>query len=174
MLFIFSTTVLIKHLWQLKILVFLHWFLICAVPLGACNILNSKNNVLKEVNLSNSLLYFCFKKTQFVKPSCCVKGFYHSNPYDESHPGWPDWAIFSNSATIGSSESSPKMATFSFIFLIQFLHSYLNKKFQNIFCCWYFQVSKVGLWHFLALQKFWLLSKVEQFSPKLLVTLVSP
>ncbi len=27
MLFIFTTTVLIRHLWQLKTVVFLHWFL---------------------------------------------------------------------------------------------------------------------------------------------------
>ncbi len=31
MLFIFSTTVLIRHLWQLKTVVFLHWCLICVV-----------------------------------------------------------------------------------------------------------------------------------------------
>jgi hypothetical protein len=34
MLFIFSTIVLIRHLWQLKPVVFLHWCLICAVPLS--------------------------------------------------------------------------------------------------------------------------------------------
>ncbi len=33
MLFIFSTPVLIRHLWQLKTVVFLHWCLICAVLL---------------------------------------------------------------------------------------------------------------------------------------------
>jgi len=32
MLFIFSTPVLIRHLWQLKTVVFLHWCLICTVP----------------------------------------------------------------------------------------------------------------------------------------------
>jgi hypothetical protein len=32
MLFIFSTPVLSRHLWQLKTVVFLRWFLICAVP----------------------------------------------------------------------------------------------------------------------------------------------
>jgi hypothetical protein len=32
MLFIFSTPVLIRHLWQLKTAVFLHWYLILAVP----------------------------------------------------------------------------------------------------------------------------------------------
>jgi hypothetical protein len=31
--FHFSTPVLIKHLWQLKMVVFLHWCLICAVLL---------------------------------------------------------------------------------------------------------------------------------------------
>jgi hypothetical protein len=29
----FLTPVLIRHLWQLKTVVFLHWCLICAVPL---------------------------------------------------------------------------------------------------------------------------------------------
>jgi hypothetical protein len=33
MLFTFSTPVLIRHLWQLKTVVFLHWFQICAVLL---------------------------------------------------------------------------------------------------------------------------------------------
>jgi hypothetical protein len=33
MLFIFSTPVLIRHLWQLKTVVFLHWCLICGVLL---------------------------------------------------------------------------------------------------------------------------------------------
>jgi hypothetical protein len=35
MLFIFSTPELIRHLWQLKTAVFLHWCLIHAVPLMA-------------------------------------------------------------------------------------------------------------------------------------------
>ncbi len=34
MLLIFSTSVLIRHLWQLKAVVFLHWCLIRAVLLG--------------------------------------------------------------------------------------------------------------------------------------------
>ncbi len=33
MLFIFSTPVLIRHLWQLKAVIFLHWGLICALQL---------------------------------------------------------------------------------------------------------------------------------------------
>ncbi len=33
MLFIFSTPVLIRHLWQLKTAVFLHWCQICALLL---------------------------------------------------------------------------------------------------------------------------------------------
>jgi hypothetical protein len=40
MLFIFSTTVLIRHLLQLKTVVFLHWCLICVV------ILNSASNTI--------------------------------------------------------------------------------------------------------------------------------
>ncbi len=34
MSFIFSTPVLIRHLWQLKTVVFLHWCLICALQLS--------------------------------------------------------------------------------------------------------------------------------------------
>ena len=34
MLLIFSTPVLIRHLWQLKTVVFLHWCLICAALLN--------------------------------------------------------------------------------------------------------------------------------------------
>ncbi len=40
MLFIFSTPGLIRHLWQLKMFVFLHWCLICTVLLF--QIINSK------------------------------------------------------------------------------------------------------------------------------------
>jgi hypothetical protein len=32
--YFFSTPVLIRHLWQLKTVVFLHWCLMCAVPLS--------------------------------------------------------------------------------------------------------------------------------------------
>ncbi len=35
MLFIFSTPVLIRHLWQPKTFVYLHWCLLCTVPLRA-------------------------------------------------------------------------------------------------------------------------------------------
>jgi hypothetical protein len=42
MLFIFSTPVLIRHLWQLKTVAFLHWCLMCAVPL---------NLIIKEIYL---------------------------------------------------------------------------------------------------------------------------
>jgi hypothetical protein len=36
MLFIFSTPELIRHLWQLKPIVFLHYYLICSVPFDHC------------------------------------------------------------------------------------------------------------------------------------------
>ncbi len=36
MLFIFSTPIIIKHLQQLKTAVFLHWWLIHAIPLQFC------------------------------------------------------------------------------------------------------------------------------------------
>jgi hypothetical protein len=37
-LFIFSTPVLISHLWQLKTVIFLHWCLLCAVLLNLSGI----------------------------------------------------------------------------------------------------------------------------------------
>jgi hypothetical protein len=37
----FLTPVLIRHLWQLKTVVFLHWCLICAVPLISKETLNA-------------------------------------------------------------------------------------------------------------------------------------
>jgi hypothetical protein len=51
MLFIFSTPVLIRHLWQLKTVVFLHWCLICAVSLFTF----FKAHCLKNT----SFKYFC-------------------------------------------------------------------------------------------------------------------
>jgi hypothetical protein len=47
MLFIFSTPVLIRHLWQLKTVVFLHWCLIYAVLL-------KRNINSREVAMNNS------------------------------------------------------------------------------------------------------------------------
>ncbi len=44
MWFIFSTPVLIGHMWQLKTVVFLHWCLIRALP--------SIENILKQQQLS--------------------------------------------------------------------------------------------------------------------------
>jgi len=48
MLFIFSTPVLIRHLWQLKTLVSLHWCLICTVLL-----IETIGNYLLELTRSN-------------------------------------------------------------------------------------------------------------------------
>jgi hypothetical protein len=44
MLFIFSTPVLIRHLWQLKTVVFLHWCLIRTVLLGLVEMKKFKSN----------------------------------------------------------------------------------------------------------------------------------
>jgi len=44
MLFIFSMPELIRHLWQLKTVVFQHWCLICAVLLGCSEVKLSKSN----------------------------------------------------------------------------------------------------------------------------------
>ncbi len=56
MLFIFSTPVLIRHLWQLKTVVFMHWCLICAVLLLSC---------LYKLSVSNDEKRFCDIKTFF-------------------------------------------------------------------------------------------------------------
>ncbi len=45
MLFIFSTPVSIRHLRQLKTVVFLHWFLICALLLNFLNFGSNKHIV---------------------------------------------------------------------------------------------------------------------------------
>jgi hypothetical protein len=47
MVFIFSTPELIRNLWQLKTAIFLHWCLICAVPL-AFNLSNGVNNTREQ------------------------------------------------------------------------------------------------------------------------------
>ncbi len=77
MLFIFSTPELIRNLWQLKKAIFLHWCLICAVPLHWAfvkkNILvekqNSRRNSLKEpTNFThNTMNFFHFSQRFFTK-----------------------------------------------------------------------------------------------------------
>ncbi len=47
MWFIFSTPVLIRHLWQLKTVVFLHWGLVHAVLLGRLGTNTPGANVIK-------------------------------------------------------------------------------------------------------------------------------
>ncbi len=54
MLFIFSTLVLIRHLWQLETIVFLHWCLICVVLL-------SKNGRFLDFSILSLLLLPPFK-----------------------------------------------------------------------------------------------------------------
>jgi hypothetical protein len=56
MLFIFSTPVLIRHLWQLQTILFQHWCVICALPL-----------VTKPVRLSY-FSYSCPSEPPYVKP----------------------------------------------------------------------------------------------------------
>jgi len=73
MLFSFSTPDLIRHLWQLKTAVFLHWCLICVVPLPMeqCALINVNNHLIiniysyletsggKSFNLYLNLVHFC-------------------------------------------------------------------------------------------------------------------
>jgi hypothetical protein len=81
MLFIFSTPVLIEHLWQLKTVVFLHWCLICAVLLYTCAIgkfkLTGHNwaefsalGVLVQGILSGANVIKSFILHKVVKASC--------------------------------------------------------------------------------------------------------
>ncbi len=58
MQFIFSTPVLIRYLWQLKIVVFLHWCLICAV-------------LFKSDHKDKSGASFCCKMTALVTYIFC-------------------------------------------------------------------------------------------------------
>jgi hypothetical protein len=60
MQFIFSTPVLIRHLWQLKIVVFLHRCLICTVPLD-----NLEGDFLKRNGETMGQHIFCSTR---IKP----------------------------------------------------------------------------------------------------------
>ncbi len=53
MFFIFSTPVLIRHLWQLKTVVFLHWSLIHAVQYTYHRYLRNFAVILPEYNAAN-------------------------------------------------------------------------------------------------------------------------
>ncbi len=54
MLFIFSTPKLIRHLWQLKTIVFLHQYLICSVPLRVMLEAYPKCRVLQGTKLEQA------------------------------------------------------------------------------------------------------------------------
>jgi hypothetical protein len=52
MLFIFSTPVVIRHLWQLKTVVFLHWCLICAILIYTFSVTHGKMVIkVEKINL---------------------------------------------------------------------------------------------------------------------------
>jgi hypothetical protein len=64
MLFIFSTPVLIRHLWQLTTVVFLHWCLMCAVLLlGYCIPCSSHKTFYN--NLTTTII--CWGSHSFTK-----------------------------------------------------------------------------------------------------------
>ncbi len=63
MLFIFLTPMLIRHLWQLKTVVFLHWSQLCIVPLRNY-MLTPKIIVYKGTAKSAKILFF---KSEFIK-----------------------------------------------------------------------------------------------------------
>ncbi len=76
MLFIFSTPELIRNLWQLKTAVFLHWCLICAVPL------NIDLNFDHQMSISKSKYWYAnnclfniisFSKISFYSVEYCKR-----------------------------------------------------------------------------------------------------
>ncbi len=72
MLFIFPTSVLIRHLWQLKTLVSLHWCPICVVPLvyWSCPLPEYHNRYSLELKYKKTLrLFQC--PVFFYKISLC-------------------------------------------------------------------------------------------------------
>jgi len=75
-MFIFSTPVLIRHLWQLKTVVFLHWCLICTVQLITSTWLSLRDRLASPANIklrwersarTNTLAYSSqTKKNRFI------------------------------------------------------------------------------------------------------------
>ncbi len=64
MLFIFSTPVLIKHLWRLRTVVFLHWCLIDAVQLENSDLFKWQTNSSCPLPPCNSVFFEGCHKTQ--------------------------------------------------------------------------------------------------------------
>ncbi len=80
MLFIFSTPVFIRHLWQLKTLVFLHRCLIRAVPFffKPASLMRNLTNVEKN-HETVLLMVRCLKVSkQFARPALLPKKLDHS------------------------------------------------------------------------------------------------
>ncbi len=68
MYFIFSTPVFIRHLWQLKTVVFLHWCLICAVLLMTLVKAKARGNKILTVQvLLTFVTYNCQNNGGMVK-----------------------------------------------------------------------------------------------------------
>ncbi len=68
MLLIFSTPVLIRYFWQLKTVVFLHWYLLCALLLRII----SSNNIfesLKFMDWEFKWLLFCDSRRNVCRPN---------------------------------------------------------------------------------------------------------
>ncbi len=77
MLFIFSTPVLIRHLWQLETVVFLHWCIICAVLLLVVIKTHSFGYNLLEPKLKNKK-YFLIESG--LRLSMFLKRVLHQGP----------------------------------------------------------------------------------------------
>ncbi len=71
MLFIFSTPELIRHLWQLRTIVFLHQCLICSVPLPGTNTLSLWSGASGTNKFSFMAQYVCVNIVKLFSSSLC-------------------------------------------------------------------------------------------------------
>jgi hypothetical protein len=100
-LFIFSTLVLIRHLWQLKAAVFLHWCLICNVLLSF-GPLSIRPNVIASLKwdwTSNMCDPFSRRGCTFFNFFFFQKCFYLACCTSMQKKGWLDRVLFHKTFT---------------------------------------------------------------------------
>jgi hypothetical protein len=71
MKFIFSTPVLIRHLWQFKTVIFLHWYLICAVLFCWLGREKMVNHISVKI-ISNKI---CFLRKRLCRALRCLADY---------------------------------------------------------------------------------------------------
>ena len=89
MLFSFTTPVLIRHLWQLKTVVFLHWCLICVVLLYSYAMLSLEHSIIfsatTDTHISSSLCRQLGPNGQSIMPMSISSSFVEENvPWSEN------------------------------------------------------------------------------------------